>query len=172
VVSKRIVVCQTRRTKVNRSSTPLLPPLGFVENAYRTPSGTRDFWRKGLELAWGDPDRLSDSDVLRFQWPSIGEGWEQGVINFFRSRILSSPPPDSLDDGRLFREVARRADTRVVIIYGSKDRVVRIDHSAAEVLRRRFPNVRVIVMEGCGHDPFEEDVPGFLMVFLERALEG
>jgi pimeloyl-ACP methyl ester carboxylesterase len=76
-----------------------------------------------------------------------------------------------LDDGRLFREVASLADTRVVIIYGSKDRVVRIDDGAAEALRREFPNVRVMKMEGCGHDPFEEDVPGFLTV-LAKALEG
>ena len=53
----------------------------------------------------------------------------------------------------------------------SKDRVVRIDDGAAEALRREFPNVRVIKMEGCGHDPFEEDVPGFLTV-LAKALEG
>lgn len=137
----------------------------------RTPSGTRDFWRKGLTLAWGDPGRLSDSDVLRFQWPSVGEGWEQGLLNFSRSRILSSHSPNSLDDGRLFTEVASLADTSVVIIYGSKDRVVRIDDGAAEALRREFPNVRVIKMEGCGHDPFEEDVPGFLTV-LAKALEG
>jgi pimeloyl-ACP methyl ester carboxylesterase len=123
-------------------------------------------------LAWGDPDRLSDSDVLRFQWPSIGEGWEGGLINFSRSRILSSAhSPNSPDDGRLFREVASRADTRVVIVYGSKDRVVRIDDGAAEALRGEFPNVRVIKMEGLGHDPFEEDVPGFLTA-LEGALEG
>ncbi len=49
--------------------------------------------------------------------------------------------------------------------------MVRIDDGAAEALRREFPNVRVIKMEGCRHDPFKEDVPGFLMV-LEKALNG
>jgi pimeloyl-ACP methyl ester carboxylesterase len=93
------------------------------------------------------------------------------LINFSRSRVLLSPPPNALDDGRLFREVARLRDTRMVIIYGSKDRVVRIDDGAAEAIKREFPNVTVIKMEGCGHDPFEEDVPGFLMA-LEKALEG
>ncbi|KAL3826251.1 hypothetical protein ACHAXA_006279 [Cyclostephanos tholiformis] len=137
--------------------------------------GSRDFWRKGLTLAWGDPSRLSDSDVLRFQWPSIGVGWEGGLINFSKSRILSYPTPrDSLefmDDGRLFEEVARLNNTRIVIIYGSRDRVVRIDDGAANELRRKFPNVAVIKMEGCGHDPFEEDVSAFMSA-LEEALEG
>ena len=77
------------------------------------------------------------------------------------------PPPD---DRWLFREVASLAGTRVVIIYESRDRVVRIDDGVAEALRRKFPNVHVIKMEGCGHDPFEEGMLGFLMV-LEKALE-
>jgi pimeloyl-ACP methyl ester carboxylesterase len=96
------------------------------------------------------------------------------LINFSKSRILSFPIPknslESLDDGRLFEEVAGLNDTRVVIIYGSKDRVVRIDDRAADELRRAYPNVAVIKMEGCGHDPFEEDVPGFMSA-LEEALE-
>ncbi|KAL3764463.1 hypothetical protein ACHAW5_000127 [Stephanodiscus triporus] len=147
-----------------------IPPVS-VETRSAHPSGSRDFWRKGLTLAWGDPNRLSDADVLRFQWPSVGKGWEEGLINFSRSRVLLSPPANALDDGRLFREVARLRDTRMVIMYGSKDRVVRIDDGAAEAIRREFPNVAVIKMEGCGHDPFEEDVPGFLMA-LEKSLEG
>ena len=51
----------------------------------------------------GDPLRLTDSDVLRFQWPSVGQGWEDGLLNFARSRILSSSHPDAaLDDAQLF----------------------------------------------------------------------
>ncbi len=67
--------------------------------------------------------------------------------------------------------MASLAGTRLVIIYKSKYGVVRIDDGAAEALRSEFPNVRVIKMEGCRHDSFEEDLPGFLMV-LEKALEG
>ena len=116
-----------------------------------TRSRTRDFWRKGLAPAWGDPGRLSDSNVLR---PLM--------------HTVVPPPPD---DRRLFGEVASLAGTRVVIMYRLRDRVVRIDDGAAKAPMREFPNVHVIKMEGCRHDPFEEDVPGFLMV-LEKALEG
>ena len=49
----------------------------------------KNFWRKGLELAWGDPKKLYDSDVLRFQWPSIGKGWEDGLVTF--ARAMSQP---------------------------------------------------------------------------------
>ena len=57
--------------------------------------------------------------------------------------------------------MASLAGTRVVIIYKSKYGVVRIDDGAAEALRSEFPNVRVIKMEGCRHDSFEEDLSGF-----------
>lgn len=137
----------------------------------RLVNGTKDFWRKGLTLAWGDPQRLSDSDALRFQWPSIGEGWEEGLINFTRSRLFSSPSDSaSMDDGQLLREVANLKDTKVVIVYGSKDAVVRIEGPVAETLRVDYPNVKLVRMEGLGHDPFEEDVDGFLTV-LDEALQ-
>jgi pimeloyl-ACP methyl ester carboxylesterase len=97
------------------------------------------------------------------------------LINFSKSRALSFPTPKNsmeyLTDGRLFEEVAGLSDTRVVIIYGSRDKIIRIDDRSADELRRAYPKVKVIKMEGCGHDPFEEDVPGFMSA-LEKALEG
>mmetsp|Transcript_32326 Transcript_32326/g.77275 ORF Transcript_32326/g.77275 Transcript_32326/m.77275 type:complete len:563 (+) Transcript_32326:179-1867(+) len=127
--------------------------------------GRAGFWRKGLELAWGS-GHLSDSDVLRFQWPSIGSGWEQGLINFSRSKLFSK---SVLDDIQLLREITRHDETTVVIVYGSKDRVVPIEGSVAEEIRRSFPSIRLIRMEDLGHDPFEEDVPGFISE-LEKSL--
>jgi len=132
--------------------------------------GTKDFWRNGLSLAWGDPNILSDSDILRFKWPSVIKGWEGGIINFARARILSSPSRDTLDDGQLLKRVADLRDTKVVIIYGSKDRVVRIEGAVAASLKKDFPSVKLIRLEGAGHDPFEENVGGFVME-LEKALE-
>ena len=142
------------------------PPLRY--GLRRLVCGTR-FWRNGLVLAWGDPHRLSDSDVLRFQWPSVGRGWEGGILNFARSRILSSPRPDTLDDVQLLREVTNQKDTRVVIVYGSRDGIVRIDNNVAERVCKDFPNIKLIRMEGCGHDPFEEDVQGFVTA-LEKSI--
>jgi len=141
----------------------------FQYGLRRLVGGRKDFWRKGLSLAWGDPNRLSDSDILRFQWPSIGKGWEKGLINFTRSKLPSSPSPYALNDGQLLREVSNQKDTKVVIVYGSKDRVVRIEGEVAEMLEREYPHVKLVRMEGSGHDPFEEDVDGFLLE-LEKAL--
>jgi len=117
--------------------------------------GTRNFWRKGLSQAWGDAQRLSDSDVLRFQWPSIGKGWERGLISFARS-IQSS------DDADLLRQVANLANTTVLVVYGSKDNVVRVNEKVLDLLKNDFRMVKVLRMEGLGHDPFEEDKDMFL----------
>jgi len=127
----------------------------------RLVGGSPNFWRKGLASAWGDPKRLSDSDVLRFQWPSIGMGWEQGLLNLVRSK-LSSPSKSVLDDGELLQQVSSLPNTKVVIIYGSRDRIVKFEGSVAEKVKKEFPTVHIVRMEGLGHDPYEEDVDGFL----------
>jgi len=144
----------------------------FQYGLRRLVGGSKDFWRKGLALAWGNVNKLSDSDVLRFQWPSIGQGWEEGLINFTRARILSSPIPSQhmLDDEELLAEVANLKDTRVIIVYGSNDKVVRIEGSVAEKLKVDYPNIKLIRMEGSGHDPYEENVDEFMME-LEKAIK-
>jgi pimeloyl-ACP methyl ester carboxylesterase len=75
-----------------------------------------------------------------------------------------------LDDGLLLREVAKLDNTTVVIVYGSNDTVVRIEGDVARRLKKEFPTVRFVRMKGLGHDPFEEDVKGF-MTKLEKAIE-
>jgi pimeloyl-ACP methyl ester carboxylesterase len=75
-----------------------------------------------------------------------------------------------LDDVRLLKEVTNLKDTKVVIVYGSKDGIVRIDSTVAERVCKDFPNIKFIRMEGCGHDPFEEDVQGFVTA-LEKSIE-
>ena len=150
--------------------------LHMISKTYRSMkiaihySATKDFWRKGLALAWGDDNCLSESDILRFQWPSIGKGWEQGLINFTRARILSSSSSQhTLDDGQLLTKVASLKGTQVVIMYGSNDKVVRIDGAVAEQMRKDYPNIKLVRMEGQGHDPFEEKVDEFVSV-LEKML--
>ena len=122
----------------------------------------QNFWRKGLSQAWGDPTRLSDSYVLRFQWPSIGKGWERGLISF----ALAA---QSSDDADLLRRVASLPDTTVVIAYGTKDNIVRVDDTMLNKLRRDFSNVKLVRLEGQGHDPFEED-KDFFLAELEKVL--
>jgi pimeloyl-ACP methyl ester carboxylesterase len=137
----------------------------------RLVGGSQDFWKKGLSLAWGDPNRLTDSDVLRFQWPSIGMGWEQGLLNFGRysSSSSSSSSGPLLGDEELLSQVSSLPNTQVVILYGSKDKIVRFEGKISEKVKNMFPTVTLIRMGGLGHDPFEEDVDSFL-IELKKAV--
>lgn len=125
--------------------------------------GTQGFWRSGLRLAWGDPNRVRDSDVLRFQWPSIGLGWEQGILDFARAQSL----PTDLSDRELLEKVLKLPNTRVSVVVGTKDRVVPL--AQVRSFFQDFPSVRIIELEGQGHDPFEENVELFVGT-VERLL--
>ena len=123
---------------------------------------SKDFWKRGLRLAWGDPNRVSDSDVLRFQWPSIGKGWEQGLLRFSRAQMMTMK---NVDERSLFQQVLNRPKTRLVVLRGNQDRVV--TKSMLDTFLVPFPAVQVIELDGLGHDPFEEDVERFISTLDE-----
>jgi hypothetical protein len=161
---------------------------------------TRNFWNRGLQMAWGNPQLVTDSDALRFAWPSIGVGWERGLLSFARAQAR----PPVLDDAQLFQRVVQLPHTTLKIIVGSKDRVV------SPAMVRRFVQrqqqqqqasllssgtssnnnddangkngvlstppqqvgmVNIQEMEGLGHDPFEENVDGFVELVEQYAKE-
>jgi pimeloyl-ACP methyl ester carboxylesterase len=120
----------------------------------------KNFWKSGLRSVWGNPDGVSDSDALRFQWPSIGAGWERGLLEFARAQTMGDP--DDVDDVTLLREVVNLPNTTVAIVLGAKDKV--IPTSMSQRFLKDFPDVPVINLEGLGHDAFEEDIEQFLDV--------
>jgi pimeloyl-ACP methyl ester carboxylesterase len=127
--------------------------------------GRPGFWKRGLRLAWGDPARVSDADALRFQWPSVVEGWEQGLLDFAaaqrrRGGELDGDHEDEYDDVELLERVLRRPRTRVAVVLGTRDRVV--PRSRVRQFFAKYPSVACLEMDGLGHDPFEENVAAFV----------
>ncbi|GKY91417.1 hypothetical protein MPSEU_000114000 [Mayamaea pseudoterrestris] len=137
---------------------PLLRYILDVPAAYvlRRIVGTPGAWRKGLQQAWGDPNKLLDSDVLRFQWPSIGKGWEMGLLAFSHAQSAKR----DITDKELVKRVLQLPNTTFSVIVSSKDRVV--PPKSIRDFFEEFPSVAIEEMEGLGHDPFEEDVPTFV----------
>lgn len=133
------------------------PPLRY---ALRRVVGVNGFWKRGLQAVWGDPKLVTDSDALRFQWPSIGKGWEEGLLRFTRAM-------SGVSDGDLVERVVNRPNTRIVVVVGEKDVVV--PRKRIEKVFADFEDVRIVEVEGCGHDPFEEKVDEFIDV-VEKAL--
>jgi pimeloyl-ACP methyl ester carboxylesterase len=130
--------------------------------ALRRIVGQSHFWKVGLRLAWGNPNKLSNSDALRFQWPSIGLGWESGLLDFVHEQLFDeyNGHVDETDEG-LMRLVLDRPNIQPVqVIWGTKDVV--IPASVLYGFCSKFPSLPpVIELEGCGHDPFEEQVDKF-----------
>jgi pimeloyl-ACP methyl ester carboxylesterase len=123
--------------------------------------GTRGSWKTGLKAAWGNPAKVSDSDVLRFSWPAIYRGWEEGILRFASAQGLRRE--DELDDDRtLMQRVLELPKTKVAIILGSKDRVV-TPQQVRKFMKTADAQGRVpiIELEGLGHDAFEEDEERF-----------
>mmetsp|Transcript_14944 Transcript_14944/g.20359 ORF Transcript_14944/g.20359 Transcript_14944/m.20359 type:complete len:600 (-) Transcript_14944:176-1975(-) len=142
-------------------------PLQYV---LRRLVGGTNFWKKGLQMAWGDPTVLTDNDVLRFQWPSVGKGWEGGIISYTRSvgTRSSSVPTYPGGEVNILRDVLSLPNTYVAIVHGTNDRVVPWKYNAKYT--ESFPNLRFVKMDGFGHDPFEEDVDKFVGV-VEKLLK-
>jgi pimeloyl-ACP methyl ester carboxylesterase len=157
-----------QREKVDQPVAPKYATNAFrfiqhgVVFALRRIVGQSHFWKVGLRLAWGNPNKLSNSDALRFQWPSIGLGWESGLLDFVHEQLFDeyNGHVDETDEG-LMRLVLDRPNIQPVqVIWGTKDVV--IPASVLYGFCSKFPSLPpVIELEGCGHDPFEEQVDKF-----------
>ena len=118
-------------------------------------------------MVWGNPSLLSDTDALRFQWPSIGRGWEKGLLAFTRSRVSSTCYYNG-GELQLLQDVADMDKTKVIIVHGTLDPLVPMQRSVDIVERRRHGNKDIIFleMESVGHDPFEENTDEFLRIIM------
>jgi pimeloyl-ACP methyl ester carboxylesterase len=67
-----------------------------------------------------------------------------------------------MTDRELVEEVLQSSNNAVVtVILGTKDKVV-CSQAVQTFLAPYKDRVRIVKMEGLGHDPFEEDVAGFV----------
>lgn len=138
----------------------------IVKWILRRAVGTPGFWLSGLKsTAWVDPQGVSETDALRYQWPSIGKGWEQGLVNF--ATAMSLPRNDT--DANLLKQLSLKLRTKVDVIIGMKDGVLPPGWVRSQI-EKSNATVRVTEMKGSGHNPFEEDVDGFVNI-VEKMVE-
>ncbi len=116
----------------------------------------KNSWRQGLKGAvWGNPDSVRDSDVLRYQWPSIGKGWERGLLKFASAQRR-------YDDHALLQQVLDLPNTTVAIVIGSRDRVISPEITLKFLSDFQDYNLNVVQLQNMGHNSFEEDVETFI----------
>jgi pimeloyl-ACP methyl ester carboxylesterase len=133
--------------------------------------GRRNFWRNGLRAVWGHPHRVRDSDVVRFEWHSIVQGWEAGLIQF--ARVQASCGQSLLDmytsDQQLVDAVVNLPNlSSIHVMVGSKDRIVSPQN--LEQFFRNYSSIQIQVMDGLGHDPFEENA-GLFVEMVQSLLQ-
>jgi len=132
------------------------PCLAFL---LRRLVGKAKFWSKGLRLVWANPDLVTDNDSLRYQWPSIGLGWEKGLLAFTRSR-LTTTCTYSFREIELLSDVVNMPNTKVVIVHGSKDNVV--PPGMSQQITDTLEKIILVEALGEGHNPFEENLYKFI----------
>lgn len=164
-VPKRIILCAPalglRSGKKGKQNGRRYLPKVLVDipasYLLRRAVGRPGFWRRGLSVAWGNAKLLSDTDCLRFQWPSIGKGWERGLLDFARAQSLTR---ELSTDEEILRNVMALPNTTIDVIVGGKDRIV-----SPQRIRKflaAFPNINIVELDDVGHDAFEEDVELFV----------
>ena len=67
-----------------------------------------------------------------------------------------------MDDAQLLKEAVNLPNTTVLVVYGTKDNVVPVNEKVLNLLKSDYPAVKVLRMEGLGHDPFEEGKEAFV----------
>lgn len=142
-----------------RRQNPFMATFGpILRFLLRRTVGRPGFWRKGLQQAF--VKQLSASDVLRYQWPSVIQGWEDGLLQW----ISHSRPRN----GSNVLEVVSQSPkvSSVSVILGSQDRVIN-PQTTAMFLAAYHPTVKVVEIDGVGHDPMEEDVGTFVAAVRE-----
>ena len=129
--------------------------------------GQTNFWRNGLQQGvWNnkrDPKRkLRDCDVLRYQWPAIVQDWEIGLVQFASGQVSSTSRKENDEsvesEVELIQSVLDVPNVKSIhVIVGSNDRVIP-NATMVQFFREHFPNqINVTIMDGFGHNPFEED---------------
>jgi pimeloyl-ACP methyl ester carboxylesterase len=137
--------------------------------------GTPNFWKLALKkVVWGNGKDVSNSDALRFAWPSVIKGWERGLIDFTEAQFKSDFGQRSLfpvsatrnnhegvDENdvelALLKRVLQRPRTTLHVIVGGADKIVSPKRLASFLLAVD-KNIHVEVLPGLGHDAMEENV--------------
>jgi pimeloyl-ACP methyl ester carboxylesterase len=137
--------------------------------------GRTNFWRYGLQqMVWNNDiarknhkHKLRDCDVLRYQWPAIVQDWEIGLVQFTSEQMSSSSTRTTLrnqvgdammTEVELIQAVLDLPNVQAIhVIVGSNDRVIP-NTAIINFFQKHFPNhINVTIMDGFGHNPFEED---------------
>ena len=96
-----------------------------------------------LELAWSDPEKISEEDLANYQKPLSVDRWDVGLWEFTKANGEN-------DIEARISEISMP----VLVITGADDRIIPAEQSIQ--LTSELPNASLVVIPNCGHVPQEE----------------
>ena len=102
-----------------------------------------------LELAWSDPERISEEDLQNYQKPLSVDRWDVGLWEFTKANGENDI-------------AARTSEIKmpVLVITGADDKIIPAEQSIQ--LASELPNASLVVIPACGHVPQEECPTDFM----------
>jgi pimeloyl-ACP methyl ester carboxylesterase len=106
---------------------------------------------------WGAPGLVTKETLDGYIRPLIRPGIFEHAV-----KIVQSWREDMRE---LEATLPKIAGIPILLVWGSKDRLV--DLRSAEIMAQRLPGVRVAVIKGAGHLPYEENPEEFSRIVRE-----
>ncbi len=103
----------------------------------------RSLIARSIAAVYGDPTRITPARVDRYWRLLRMEGSREALMKRFA--VFAEEPPLPVE----------RIDEPALVLWGREDRLIPL--SAGETLARRLPRAQLVVFDGLGHVPQEED---------------
>lgn len=103
----------------------------------------RDRGLEILELAWSDPEKISEEDLANYQKPLSVDRWDVGLWEFTKAN----------GDNDIDSHISE-ISMPVLVITGADDKIIPAEQSIQ--LAAELPNASLVVIPICGHVPQEE----------------
>jgi pimeloyl-ACP methyl ester carboxylesterase len=110
-----------------------------------------------LELAWSDPEQISERDLANYQKPLSVERWDVGLWEFTKAN------GENEIDSRI-----SEITIPVLVITGADDKIIPADQSIQ--LASELSNASLVVIPDCGHVP-QEECPAAFMSAVETFID-
>lgn len=135
---------------------------------------SQQFWKKGLQGAWHQPNLVTNDLVDGYRRPSTVQDWDEGLLRFVEANTLklggnNNNTTNRSDSATLTEKLAAlvaAGRTRVLVVHGKQDRLVPLSNSRRLA---KAVGARCVEIDGCGHVPMEEAPIEFLAA-VERCV--
>ena len=109
----------------------------------------RDRGLELLELAWSDPQKITEKDYENYQKPLSVNNWDTALWEFTK-----------VNGGTDLQTRLSELTIPVLIISGEDDKIIPVEQS--EQLAAELPGSELVIIPNCGHVPQEECPDKFL----------